>query len=202
MGFNGVPRSGKTAAVALMGLTYWKKGYTILSNFPFYDPATGRPNPLPERYKLITPEDLLKMLRVAVDYEGFKPLWPNHLLCGQELQSWIESRMGQDKGVLMLGYCFLYLGKMGISLVYDTQLNSAVDKRLKENVSYRFESENLPDRFRYWELDITKTEENVRTGRKVDVSKQYMQERVFPYYNTYKLTKPLGFDRWMQTLNL
>lgn len=197
IGFNGPPRSGKTAAVAAYGLWYWKRGYTLLSNFPFYDLKLGRPYPLPERYKLVEPRDLIEMLKRAINYDGWTPLYPRHVFCGQELQSWLESRIGHDKAVLMMGYWVLYSGKMGVSVVYDTQLNSSVDKRLKENASFRFEAEKRPDKFRYWELDLEETEKNVKTGRKRSIPKQYFVHKVFPYYNTYKVTKPLGFDKWI-----
>lgn len=201
-GFNGPPRSFKTAAVATLGLWYWKRGYTILSNFPFH---TADKKPLPIRYRLVEPIDLLTMLKEAAEYNGHKPLYPNHVFCGQEMQSWLESRMGHDPSVLMLGYWVLYSGKMGVSIIYDTQLNSSVDKRLKENASKRFECEAVPDSNRpagayFWDLDLEDTEKNTRLGTKKKIPIEYFRRYVFPYYNTYKVTKPLGFDKWYATV--
>lgn len=207
IGFNGPPRNGKTVAVAALGRWYWLHGYTLLANFPFYDFQRGYPYPLPTRYKLIEPRDLVEMLKRAIAYNGRTPLYSRHVFCGQELQSWLESRLGKDKATLLMGYWVLYSGKMGVSIVYDTQLNSSVDKRLKENASKRYEAEAVPNnvhpqKFRYWELDLEETEKNVRTGKHRTVNAAYYQRYVYPYYNTYKVTAPLGFNKWLETVNL
>lgn len=191
IGFNGPPRSGKTAALAALALYRIRHGHTVLSNFEI------------KGAKLVDIPDLVKMLKYAMETETNRPLYPNHDLYAQELFSWLESRVGHDKAVLLMGYFFLYAGKMGFGLIgYDAQLNSSVDKRLKYNASARFEAENRVDRFVYWELDLEHTEENVRTGRKVQISKSYMQRQVFPFYNTYKVSKPIGFDRWLASCGL
>lgn len=141
-----------------------------------------------------------------MNYEGWTPLYPKHVLCAQEIYGWLESRLGHDKTVLLLGYFVFYSGKMGISIIYDAQLNSSADKRLKFNVSKRFECEKLDDNapyFKYWELDTTKTEENIRLNKKpIKLSKPWLKKYVFPFYNTYKVSKPVGFDKWLETIDL
>lgn len=189
IGFNGPPRSGKTAALATLALYKIRRGRTVLSNFEV------------EGAKLVDVQDLIEMLKVAMNTNTDKPLFPRHDLFAQELFSWIESRKGHDKAVLIMGYFFLYAGKMGFGTIgYDAQLNSSIDKRLKYNASARFEAENRPDRFVYHELDLEHTEENIRTGRKLQISKAYMRKKVFPFYNTYKVSKPIGFDSWINAL--
>lgn len=189
VGFNGPPRSGKTAALAALALYKVRRGRTVLTNFG----VRGA--------KLIDVQDLINMLRLAMNTDTDRPLFPKHDLFAQELYSWIESRKGHDKAVLLMGYFFAYAGKMGFGTIgYDAQLNSSIDKRLKYNASARFLAENRPDRFVYWELDLEHTEENIRTGRKVQIPKEYMKRRVFPYYNTYKVSKPIGFDSWINSL--
>lgn len=180
-------------------------GYTLLSNFPFYDFQRGYPYPLPTRYKLIEPEYLVKMFKMAIHHEGRQALFPKTVLCGQELQTWLESRLGHDKSIILMGYIIgCYSGKMGLSVAYDTQLNSSIDKRLKENASKRYEAEAYPNnvhptKFKYWELDLEETETNVRTGRKRVVNAEYYKRYVYPYYNTYKVTAPLGFAKLLET---
>lgn len=199
IGFNGPPRSGKTATVALLGLWYWRRGYTLLSNFPFYSLRKGRPYPLESRYRLIEPLDLLEMIEEGANYEGFTPLYPNHVLCGQEFQAWLESRLSKSVTQVMMADIPLYFPKMGIKIVYDTQLSSAVDKRLKENAFQRWYCENNLRKpyFKFWELELEETEKNVPTGRTRKIQKAYYQKYVFPYYNTFKITKRLGFDKYM-----
>lgn len=191
IGFNGPPRSGKTAAVAALGLWYARRGYTVLNNFEIYH----------SNCRQIEVTELIAMLKRAMDYDGRNgPLYPRHVLCAQEIYGWLESRMGMDKAVILIGYFVFYSGKMGVSIVYDAQLNSSVDKRLKSNVTARFEAERLPDRFVYHELDIGETEVNTRTGRRRSIPLRYMQQKVFPFYNTYKVSKPVGFDRWLDSV--
>lgn len=188
IGFNGPPRSGKTAAIATLGLWYLKHGYTALTNFEVYHPQA----------KMIQVENLIEMLRKAMDWKERYPLYPKTVLLAQEIYGWLESRKGQNTAVIIMGYLVFYSGKMGITIIYDAQLNSSVDKRLKENVTARFEAQQRPDRFVYWELDPQDTEGNTRTGRRIQVSKAYMAQNVFPYYNTYSVSKPLGFDRFLR----
>lgn len=192
IGFNGPPRSGKTAAVALLALWYARHGYTVLSNFEIYHPNCRQ----------VDVQDLIYMLKGAMAYDGRNgPLYPRHVLAAQEIYGWLESRMQQNKAVLLMGYFVFYSGKMGLSIIYDAQLNSSVDKRLKSNATARFEAEQRPDRFVYHELDTAETETNIRTGRKRTIPLAYMQRQVFPYYNTFKVSKPVGFDRWLQTVS-
>lgn len=191
IGFNGPPRSGKTAAVATLALWYLRHGYTVLSNFEIYHPHA----------RMVDVHDLIEMLKAAMEWNNPYPIYPRTVLAAQEIYGWLESRMTQDKAVLLMGYFVFYSGKMGISIIYDAQLNSSADKRLKYNVTRRFEAEQQDQKFVYWELDVTKTEENVRTGRKRTIRKEWLARNVFPYYNTYKVSKPIGFDRWLQTVN-
>lgn len=151
---------------------------------------------------MIDVKDLVDMLKAAMEYTGNRPLYPKTVVVAQEIYGWLESRMSQNKAVILIGYFVFYSGKMGISIVYDAQLNSSVDKRLKFNVTKRFEAENNGDKFTYHELDINETERNVRTGKKISISRAWMQRHVFPYYNTYKVSKPVGFDKWLETIDL
>lgn len=151
---------------------------------------------------MVEPFDLLEMLEIGANYEGFTPLYPNHVFCGQELQAWLESRLSKSVTQVMMADIPLYFPKMGIKIVYDTQLSSSVDKRLKENASKRWECENKRSKpyVKFWELDLEETERNVRTGRYKKIKKSYYETQVFPYYNTYKITKRLGFDKYMAQL--
>lgn len=184
IGFNGRPRSGKTAALALLGLRSIRRGRKVYSNFPI------------EGAEYITPFELLKFLKAGAENETESPLY-NADICAQEFQTWIESRLGAAKTVLAITDFICQAPKLGFNLYYDTQLNSAVDKRLKQNVFARYEAEKTKTGFRYYQLDIEHTEENVRTGRKKFVSLGYMVKFVFPYYNTRKVSLRPDFSTIM-----
>lgn len=190
IGFNGAPRSGKTLAVATLALWYMRRGYTVWSNF-YIKGAT-----------MIEPRHLIEALELSMNNQQNRPLYPYHVLAAQEIYGWLESRTGRSIAELLMGYFVFYSGKMGFSIIYDAQLNSSVDKRLKQNASKRYEAEQKKDRFIYWELDLEHTEENLRTGRKRTIKKSWAEKNVFPFYHTYRVSKPIGFDEWLQKCKL
>lgn len=192
IGFNGPPRSGKTAGVAYTTLWYLRHGYHAFTNFEIYH----------RNAEMIEPRDLVTMLKEAMDWREKRPMYYRTVLAAQEIYGWLESRTSTDKAVMMLGYFVFYSGKMGISIIYDAQLNSSIDKRLKYNATKRYLAENRKDRFVYHELDLEHTEENIPTGKKWSLKKAYAQKAVFPFYNTYKVSKPVGFDAWLAKCNL
>lgn len=175
VGFNGPPRSGKTAGLSLLGLKDLRKGRALYCNYPI---AGG---------VLVTPYDVLKFLELGAQNASNSPLY-HATLCAQEFQTWIESRLGTSKTALAITDFICQAPKLGFKLYYDAQLNSSVDKRLKQNASARWECEKTKRGFRYWQLDLEYTEENVRTGRKKFVPKEWMARHVFPYYNTRKVS--------------
>lgn len=185
LGFNGKPRSGKTLALALLALMAMKAGRRVYANFYI----AGA--------EYITPYDLLRFLELGAENETNSPLFDADIYC-QEFQTWIESRLGQAKATLAITDFICQAPKLGFRLRYDTQLNSAVDKRLKQNASARFEAERRPNGFRYWELDVEKTEENVRTGRKKFIPYDFARTFVFPFYNTRKVSLRPGFGALME----
>lgn len=184
IGFNGPPRSGKTAGLATIGLISCHKNRSVFSNFEIKHPLA----------KQVEPYDLLDFLEQGEEHAENSPLFQADLIF-QEMQNWLESRLGQDKTQLCIGYFLVQAPKMGFNIYYDAQLNSSVDKRLKQNVSRRWEAERTKNGIRYWKLNIKHTEENIRSipKSKKFVNNWYLQNYVFPYYNTHKVSVPIGF---------
>lgn len=181
-GFNGKPRSGKTAALACRALYSLSVGRKVFANYELKHPNA----------KIVEPYDLIDFLEMGEKNPSNSPLFDADLSF-QEMQNWLESRLGQDKTNLAIGYFIVQAPKMGFNIDYDCQLNSSVDKRLKQNASARFEAEKRSNGVRYYELDLEHTEENVRTGRKKFLSLDFLRSYVFPYYNTHKVSIPIGF---------
>lgn len=194
IGFNGKPRQGKTLGLAILGRHYKRLGIKIYSNFTF------------EGAQFITPYDFVKWLKLGAEYAGYSPLFQSVVLA-QEFQTWIESRLGKKKAELLITDFICQAPKLGIKLCYDAQLNSSVDKRLKQNCSQRMECQRYPNddknwRFiRYWDLDIEYTEENVRTGKKRSINRPWIEKHILrlgtgqpPIYNTRKVSLRPDFN--------
>lgn len=187
MGWHGPPRSGKTLGMAAAVGWYLRRGRTGFSNFECFN------------CKVITPYEFLYFLKLGAEHAENSPLF-NAVFAGQEFQTWLESRLGVGKAAVALTDVVCQAPKLGIKLLYDCQLPSSVDKRLKQNANVRFECEKTKKGFRYWDLDLSFTEECVRTGKKKFISLEYAKKYVMPFYNTRKVSLRPDFNDTLMSL--
>lgn len=114
-GFFGDLGSGKTLTMTRYAYAYYLSGYEIYSNYWLAFPHT-----------LINKEFLQEAVKKNEDIQGDKILFVL-----DEFDMYIDSRTSMSKSNLVISYFIKQIRKKNIKLMYATQLEDSVDKRLR-----------------------------------------------------------------------
>lgn len=182
VGFNGLPRSGKTLAVTDTALRWAGRSGLILGNYLIKVP----------NFKMITPYDLVCMLDGDVQAKERYGVSGNVVLALQEVYGWLNSHKSLS-GVNDLESAFVFqASKLDYNIVWDSQIAMRVDSSLRDMTPFRFDCEKKKGRFVYHLLDRHVKGRDVRVGRRFSISVE--KARTFwDLYDTHKGLKPLGY---------
>ena len=120
VGTAGVIRSGKTGLdTALTLIEAEKDNVEVFANFRINHPK-------------------IKYLETVDDFMALHLDEMNGLVCIQEMQVWIESRLSGKEITRAVDKVILQSGKLGFDILWDAQLTSSVDKRARLNTTSWF----------------------------------------------------------------
>lgn len=125
-GTTGIIRSGKTALDTIWSLIEAEKD-------------TKKDEPETEVYaNYPIAHKRIKMLNTVDDFMALKFDEMNGLATIQEFQVWVESRLSGKEITRMVDKTVLQSGKLGFDILWDAQLSSSVDKRVRFNTTSWF----------------------------------------------------------------
>jgi len=116
VGIVGQMGSGKTLSMVFFAYHYQKQGKKILSNFRVRFP-----------HRIITKKDIIEYGK------GCSKELEDTLICLDEVQIMLDSRLHAKKGNRLISYMLLQSRKRSVDWFYTTQQFHNVEKRLREN---------------------------------------------------------------------
>lgn len=171
---SGMPRSGKTLLISILGLLMGDAGFQVYSNYSL------------EGAKDLSVYDFVSHIKDAEPQE--EPVF----YCLHEVYSWFSSHKSFSDVNEIAAVFLCQAEKLNRHFFVDSQISRKVDNNFRILATKRLEAEKQETRFVYHELDIEFPDQDIRTGAAFSVPVSFASD-YWNRYSSWSRNMPLGF---------
>ena len=174
-GFFGTVGSGKTITMTKYAYFYYLLGYNIYANYW-----------LSFEHTPVTKEFLVRIVEENID------LGDNNVFILDEIDMYVDSRKSMKSDNIMITYLIKQVRKKDIKILYSSQYEHSVDRRLRDLTAKEFlcRSRFLPIKYEGETFDLLMVYNDIYSQQHHIGNKRFCANPYFEMYDTRQLITP------------